>query len=490
MRAGTGVRSLVWFRGKELRVADHAALALAVREGDAIPVFVLDPYFFAPDRAARWPHRMQFLLEAIGSLQQNLARLGSRLLVVAGKSVELIPRLAERWRVDRVAAQRWTEPFARERDRRVAGSLRVPFELLHGETLLAPETLRTGGGTPFAVFTPFSRAFRARAAEIGATLPTPRRLPPLPGDVATDLDVAIPALGDLGISHNPKLLEGGEAAGRRRLKAFIQGPLAAYPEGRDRMDWAGTSRLSADLKFGTVSPRTVWNAIRASEVARRAPEAARIFLRQLVWREFAYATLWDRPTVLDSPFRADFENFPWRDDEEDWRAWVEGTTGYPVVDAAARQLLGEGMVHNRARMIAASFLAKHLMIDFRRGEKHYFEQLVDGDWANNDMGWQWSAGSGCDAQPYFRIFNPITQGKRFDPEGTYVRQWIPELAQMPAKYIHQPWEAPPDVLRGAGVILGETYPAPRVAHAAARDRFLRTAEAHIKGKSRKRPLEA
>jgi deoxyribodipyrimidine photo-lyase len=472
------VRSLVWFRGKDLRVTDHAPLSLAVRQGEIIPVFVLDPYFFAPARARRLAHRIQFLLASLASLERNLAHLGTRLLVVPGKSAEVIPTLAARWRVDRVVGQRWTEPFGRERDRRVAASLRVPFELLGGETLLPPETLRTGAGTPYSVFTSFARAFVAHEAEIGAPLPAPRRLTPLPDDVACPDAVPIPQPSDLGIAANPRLVAGGEAAARSRLRAFVHGGLAEYAEGRDQLAVDGTSRLAADLKFGTISVRSVWTTVRRSEAAG-SRRSARIFLNQLLWREFAYSTLWDRPEVLTTPFRSEFVGFPWRSDEGDWEAWVRGTTGYPVVDAAARQLLGEGHVHNRARMIAASFLAKHLMVDFRRGEAHYLEHLVDGDWANNDMGWQWSAGCGCDAQPYFRVFNPTLQGERFDPAGSYVRRWVPELERVPSSHIHRPWEAPREVLRAAGVVLGETYPKPRVEHSFARDRFLRAAREHL-----------
>ena len=477
------IRSLVWFRGKELRVSDHAPLATAARDGEVIPVFVLDPYFFAPERARRLPHRMQFLLESLTSLEQNLAHLGSRLVVVAGKSLDVIPRLAEAWRVDRVLSQRWTEPFGRERDRRIAAALPVPFERLAGETLLPPATLRTGGGTPYSVFTPFARAFAGHAGDVAAPLAAPRALPPLPSDVSCPDAVAIPGLSDLGIRGNPQLVKGGEAAAKGRLRAFLRGPFSTYQDGRDRIDAGGTSRLSADLKFGTISVRAIWNAVRGSQAAERAPNSWRVFENQIVWREFAHATLWDRPELLETPFRRAFTGFPWRDDEDDWHAWVAGTTGYPVVDAAARQLLGEGFVHNRARMIAASFLAKQLMIDFRRGEAHYLEYLVDGDWANNDMGWQWSAGCGCDAQPYFRIFNPTLQGERFDPDGNYVRRWVPELARVPARYIHRPWEAPHPVLEAAGVKLGTTYPKPRVNHTAARDRFLRVAEGHLGSRS-------
>jgi len=473
------VRSLVWFRGKELRVTDHSPLAAATRQGEVIPLFVLDPYFFAPERARQLAGRMQFLLEALSELDQSIARLGSRLVIVAGKSTEVVPRLAERWRVDRVMSQRWTEPFGRERDRRIALALRVPFELHDGETLLPPETLRTAAGRPYEVFTPFARAFAARANDVGAPVSPPSRLPSLPLEITAADEACVPRPSDLGLVHNPHLVRGGEAAGRERLRAFLDGPRLVYAEQRDRMDVAGTSRLGPDLKFGTMSPRTVWSALQSGSEPERASRSTKVFQNQLIWREFAHATLWDRPDVLKRPFRREFSGFPWRDDEGDWRAWAEGTTGYPIVDASARQLLGEGMVHNRARMVAASFLAKHLMVDFRRGEAHYLRHLVDGDWANNDMGWQWSAGCGCDAQPYFRIFNPTLQGERFDPEGVYVRRWVPELARLPSKFVHRPWEAPAGVLRVAGVVLGTTYPMPRVNHAAARLRFLEVARQHL-----------
>ncbi|HEX6396521.1 MAG TPA: FAD-binding domain-containing protein, partial [Steroidobacteraceae bacterium] len=199
---------------------------------------------------------------------------------------------------------------------------------------------------------------------------------------------------------------------------------------------------------------------------------------ELLWREFAHSTLFDRPTLPELPFRAEWRDFPWRDDEHGWQAWVEGATGYPVVDAAARQLLATGFVHNRARMIAASFLAKHLLIDFRRGERHYMDLLTDGDWANNDLGWQWSAGCGCDAQPWFRIFNPQTQGEKFDPDGNYVRRWVPELARLPTRYIHAPLGAPATVLADAG-IGKQDYPAPIVEHSFARQRFIEIARKHL-----------
>jgi deoxyribodipyrimidine photo-lyase len=472
-------RTIVWLRGKDLRISDHAPLRDAAEAGEVIPLFVLDPYFFAPVRARELPHRMPFLLDSLGALEASLAERGSRLLVVAGKSVEVVPRLVREWKADRVVAHRWVEPFARERDRRIREALGAKFELYEGETLLPPGTLRTGAGKPYSVFSQFARVFR-ETAMIGKPLPPPRTLPPVPRGVRARVTV-IPTCEQLGIVRNPALLHGGEQAAKARLKRFLRDAAVAYPEHRDRMDLAGTSRLSADLKFGTISARQVWTAV---ENTLDGTPAARSFLNELVWREFTHSTLWDRPELLEIPFRSGFAGFPWHDDEELWHAWVVGKTGYPVVDAAARQLLGEGFVHNRARMVSASFLCKHLLIDYRRGEAHYMKYLTDGDWAQNNAGWQWSAGCGCDAQPYFRIFNPVTQGEKFDPDGNYVRRWVPELAKMPARYIHNPSEAPEAVLRAAGVRLDKSYPRPVVDHRFARERFLAVAAQHLKRDAR------
>ena len=468
------MRTLVWFRGKDLRVADHPPLADAAARGEAIPLFVLDPRFFAPEGARELPHRMQVLLDSLAELETRIASLGSRLLVVPGRSVDVVPRLAKLWRVDRVAAHRWTEPFGRERDRRVAAALEVPLELHEGETLVPPGFLTKRDGTPYAVFTPFLSAFLEKA-DVGRPIAAPRSLPPLPADVSVET-VPVPALESLGLARNPRLVKGGEGAANERLARFLDGPAARYHETRDRLDKDGTSRLSQDLKFGTLSARTVFTE--CGRALGRGPAWDKL-RSELVWREFAHALLFAHPDLLTTPYRPEFTDFPWRDDEAGWRAWTEGTTGYPAVDAAARQLKLEGFVPNRARMIAASFLAKDLMIDFRRGEAHYLKWLADGDWANNDLGWQWSAGSGCDAQPWFRVFNPMLQGEKFDPEGAWLRRFVPELADLPAKWIHRPWEAPPLVLAEAGVTLGETYPHPIVDHFAARDRFLATAQAHF-----------
>jgi deoxyribodipyrimidine photo-lyase len=475
------LRTLVWFRGKDLRTADHAPLRDAMPSasnpgGEVIPVFVLDEYFFRPASARKTPFRIQFLLESIASLAANLELLGSRLILVEGRSAEQIPQLARRWKVDRVVAQSWVAPIGRERDRQIGKLLHVPLQLFDTETLHPPGSLRTGADDPYSVFTAFARAF-ARNVNVPPALPAPNSLPPLPAGVRTK-SAALPTLESLGLPLNPRVQAGGERNARTRLRHWLARDAKDYDEMRNRMDLPGTSRLSADLKFGTLSPRTVWNAA-VRHLRELSPDALRVYQNELLWREFAHSSLFDRPKLLEETFRPEWNSFPWRLDEDGWLAWVEGKTGYPVVDAAARQLNASGFVHNRARMVAASFLAKHLLIDFRRGEEHYFNLLTDGDWANNDAGWQWSAGCGCDAQPWFRIFNPVTQGEKFDPDGNYVREWVPELALMPARHIHAPWDAPAAVLGAAGVRLGVNYPRPIVDHDVARKRFLETAKKHL-----------
>ena len=464
------MRSIVWFRGKDLRVADHRPLAEAAAAGEVLPLFVLDPFFFAPKRARELPHRMQFLLESLKALEASLAHLGSHLLLVPGRSVDVVLRLAAQWKAGQVLAHRWVEPFGRERDRRVAGALErhgIDFHLFEGETLLPPGSVRNGQGGMFRVFTPFARACGAKL-DLAPALAAPHSLPPVPGDTLAET-VPIPSLQALGLAPNPRLQAGGERAAHQRLKTFLEDVLADYGMDRDRMDLPGTSRLSADLKFGTLSVRALWQAVAVAG----AGESGRRYLNELLWREFSHHLLWEWPELLERPFRPAFEGFPWREDEASWSAWTEGRTGYPVVDAAARQLRAEGFVHNRARMVAASFLTKHLLLDYRRGEAHYLRWLTDGDWAANNAGWQWSAGCGCDAQPWFRIFNPVTQGLKFDPDGDYVRRWVPELADCPTAFIHEPWKMPKQIR------MRFDYPEPIVDHAFARERFLATAKGHL-----------
>jgi deoxyribodipyrimidine photo-lyase len=471
------MRTLVWFRGKDLRIADNLPLRSAMKSDQVAPLFVAGP------ELEQGAHRAQFILESAAALAKNLAHLGSRLVVGRGDPASVVPAMARRFKVDRVVALRRSEPWARKEARAVTAALEVPLELFDGETLLPPGTLRTQGGSPFSVFTPFARAFREREGDLGAPLPSPKRLPPLPPD-ARRCDEALPVLTDLGASRSDGVLTGGERAARARMKAFFESRASHYPETRDRLDIDGTSRLSADLRAGLLSVRAVWRA--AEQALADEPNALFAFANELVWREFAHSLLWDRPELARTPFRAEFASFPWENDERLFRAWCRGETGYPVVDASARQLLAEGFVPNRARMISASFLAKHLFVDYRRGERHYFEQLTDGDLCQNNTGWQWSAGCGVDAQPYFRVFNPTLQGRKFDAEGDYVRRWIPELSRLPARYIHCPSEAPVAALRAAGVVLGRDYPCKVVDHAEARSRFLAVASS-ILAEGRGRP---
>jgi deoxyribodipyrimidine photo-lyase len=489
---GRPLRTLLWYRGKDLRIADHAPLVQAAARGDVIPVFVLDPYFFAPQRAQKLPHRMQFLLEGLASLRENLRSRGSDLLLLEGRSVDVIPQLAAQWKVDRVVAHRWVEPLGRQRDALVQRALKVPLVLFEGETMLAPGLLRSASDNPFRVFGYFEKAWRARAETEGIPalpLASPSQLPSLPTNLNREglaIRLEIPTLADLGIPHNQRLPSGGERAAQARLQVFVRTALPQYQRARDELVGT-TSQLAADLKFGTLSARSVWNAVKHAashpDTGADADPAAQAYCRQLIWREFAHSTLWDFPEFLQVPARSEWRNFPWKTDSAALSCWKLGKTGYPVVDAAARQLLAKGTVHNRARMIAASFLSKHLLISYQAGEAHYLQFLTDGDWAQNNFNWQWVAGCGFDAQPYFRIFNPTTQGKRFDANGDYVRTWLPELAKLPTQYLHEPWSAPPEVLRNAGISLGSTYPTPIIEHAAARARYLSVAKAHLKEKA-------
>lgn len=469
------MRTIVWFRDKDLRLSDHQPLWDAQRGGQVIPLWILDPETFSQSSLAEAPQRSQYLLDSLHDLAANIARRGSRLIVIPGRARDVLPGLVAAWGVDRVVAHRLTDPRVRGQDQALDVVLGGKLWLYEGETLLPPGSLRTSAGRPFSVFTRFARAFRRRGA-IGVPLPSPEALPPLPEEVAFPV-TTLPTFDELHLERSPCLLEGGEKAAHERLNRFLSAGLEQYVTARNRMDLPGTSRLSADLRFGTLSARQVWSAVHDST---GVPEGAAAFANELLWREFAHSTLRDFPFLLEHPFRPEFTSFPWIHDETHWQAWVSGNTGYPVVDAAARQLLTEGFVHNRARMVAASFLTKHLLMDYRLGEAHYLGHLVDGDLANNNAGWQWSAGCGCDGQPYFRVFNPVTQGEKFDPTGAYVRRWVPELAKVPAAYIHRPWEASAAVLGAAGVRLGETYPLPIVDHRFARERFLTVAGQHVR----------
>ncbi|OFW52377.1 MAG: hypothetical protein A2V75_06745 [Actinobacteria bacterium RBG_16_70_17] len=433
---------LVWFRS-DLRLGDNPAWAAATSSHERVTaLFVLDPVLWD----GSGPHRRRQLTGHLGALDEGLRSWGGRLLVRRGDPREVVPAEARMLRAERVFWNGDVGPYAGRRDAAVGVELTGRTEVHAGRFVHAPGRVRTGDGHPFRVFTPFHRRWQA----------TPWEAWPQPGSarVGGDPGERVPAAG-------PPLMEPGEAAAEGRLEAFLE-RVDRYAEERDRPDLDTTSRLSADLKFGTISPRTV---VRRAEGPGAGREA---FVRQLAWREFHGHFLAAFPEACRRSLRPEYDRVAWQDDPEGLAAWAEGRTGYPFVDAAMRQLRAEGWIHNRARMVAASFLVKDLLVNWRWGERHFREWLVDGDVAQNVGNWQWVAGTGTDAAPYFRVFNPVGQGLRFDPAGDYVRRWVPEVARLPIPVIHAPWQAAPGVLAAAGVALGITYPAPIVDHAEAR----------------------
>jgi len=455
--------AVLWLR-RDLRLHDHPALTAALEAADAVvPVYVLDPRLLAGLRASA--NRTWFLLGTLHELAADLAARGAPLVVRAGRPEDVLPALAAEAGARDVFATRDVSPFARNRDRAVGESLAAAGRQLHlqrGLLVAEPEEIHTDDNRPVTVFTPFSR--RWAAVRRRALLPAPDAIPSLaPGTLAGEVLPGPPAP-----TADPALLPApGEAAARDRLARWVaSAPLSDYAEGRNRLDAEGTSRLSADLKFGTLSPLEVLLA------AEGPGDGRRVFVAELCWREFYAHILWHFPHVVRGAYRPAFDAIPWADDPAGLAAWREGRTGYPVVDAAMRQLAASGWMHNRARMIAASFLAKDLLLDWRAGEAHFMTHLVDGDVASNNGGWQWTAGTGTDAAPYFRVFNPVSQGRKFDPAGAYVRRWVPELARVPDAFVHEPWTMPPDVQEAAGCVVGHHYPAPIVDHAAARERAL------------------
>ncbi|MCX8133293.1 MAG: DNA photolyase family protein [Roseococcus sp.] len=460
---------LVWFR-QDLRLADNPALSAAA-EGPVLCVYVLD------DAAAgRWAHggaQRWWLHHSLAALERDLAARGAALHLAKAEAREIIPRLAAAIGAGEVHAGRLTEPWARRRDEAVHHALAAEGRrlVLHTSSLLhEPHRIRTGQGRPYSVYTPFARALFA-LGEPPPPLPAPGRLAPAPG-----APEGLPLAG-LGLLPAPPVPDWwrefpahwtpGEAGARERLARFTRGALAAYAGQRNVPGVEGTSGLSPHLRFGELSPRQVWHAARAA--GARGEDA---FLKEILWREFAHHLLWHRPDMPEQPLQEAFARFPWRPDPALLRAWQRGRTGYPIVDAGMRQLWRIGWMHNRVRMIAGSLLVKHLLQPWQDGEAWFWDTLLDGDLAANSASWQWVAGCGADAAPYFRVFNPVLQGEKFDAAGTYVRRWVPELARLPDRFLHRPWEAPEAVLRGAGVVLGRDYPRPVVEHAAGRARAL------------------
>jgi deoxyribodipyrimidine photo-lyase len=464
--------AVVWFR-QDLRLADNPALTAAA-DRLVLPVFVLDDEAagrWAPGGAGRW--WLHHSLEALGAA---LAGLGAPLLLVRGRAEIVIPALADAVGATEVFAGRLYEPWARERDRRVAEALEAAGRALRLSTsslLREPGQVMSGSGKPYAIYTPFAKAVAAMG-EPDQPLPAPEALqgvtPPPPGEALEDWHLLPRRDWAAGF---PEAWTPGEAGATARLAAFAEGPVQDYVTQRNDPGVDGSSRLSPHLHWGEVSPRQVWAAVRAAIPGAAVPGAPSwTFLSEVLWREFSYHVLWHRPELPEVPLRARYATFPWSPDTALLRAWQRGLTGYPIVDAGMRQLWRHGWMHNRVRMITASLLVKHLLQPWQDGAAWFWDTLVDADLASNSASWQWVAGSGSDAAPYFRVFNPTLQGEKFDPTGRYVRRFVPELAKLPDKHLHRPWEAPEAVLRAAGVVLGRDYPRPVMAHAEGRARAL------------------
>lgn len=474
------MRTALWWVRRDLRLTDNQALAAALEHAEqVVPVFVQDPVLLEAPTAGE--KRVAFLLAGLRQLDADLGAAGSRLVVRRGNPVEELVTLAGEVGAKAVFAEEDYWPYGRARDKRVAE--RLPLHLTGGLTVHPPLAVLKADGTPYGVFTPYSRTWKSLPLpDTESLLAAPRTLGPAPEveSVALPRDPELPA----AVPFLP-----GEGEAQRHLEAFVAGGergVYRYAEERDRMDLEGTSLLSPYLRFGMLSARqAVAGALWALE-ASLAPsqrKGVETWLNELIWREFYQAILYHYPDVERESYRRELRSIAWENDETAFAAWRAGLTGYPVVDGAMRQLVETGWMHNRARMIVASFLVKDLLVDWRWGERFFLEHLVDADPAANNGGWQWTAGTGTDAAPYFRIFNPILQGKRYDPEGAYVRRWVPELGRVPERYVHAPWEMPAELQRQAGCVIGVDYPAPIVDHAWARERTL---EAFAQAKERTR----
>jgi deoxyribodipyrimidine photo-lyase len=479
--------AIIWFR-LDLRLSDNPALRAAMqRRGAVLPLFIWAPDEegeWAPGGASRW-----WLHQSLAALEAALRKLNSRLILRRGSALGVLQALMKETGAGAVFWNRRYEPAVIARDAKVTESLRadgLTVETFNAALLHEPWTIQNKSGKPFQVFTPFWRHCLA-LPDPAEPLPAPKHLAApkkWPASFTLDeleLEPEINWTDGLRAAWQP-----GEPGAATLLTRFLAEAFEDYAKQRNRPDLTGTSRLSPHLHFGEISPRQVWRAVRRVAVQRALPAVkwrTSEFLAELQWREFAHHLLFHFPHTPTVPLRAGFKKFPWRKEAAWLKAWQRGRTGYPIVDAGMRELWTTGWLHNRVRMIVASFLVKDLLIDWKEGARWFWDTLVDADLAQNTLGWQWTAGCGADAAPFFRVFNPASQGEKFDPRGDYVSRWCPELARVPARWIHQPHRAPPEILRAAGVELGRAYPEPMVSHAIARDVAL---EAFARIKSPKR----
>lgn len=452
-----------WFR-RDLRLFDNQALTAASQQsgGHVIPLFIVDPALVQSSRVG--VNRLAFLASRLRTLHAELVARGSALLIAYGDPRHVLLDIARTYDARMVTFERDTGPWGRQRDRDVAQILLangLTGQTSHTLTIVPPTTLKTGAGTPYTVFTPFYRAWRnALDVHDEFEIPPLYRHPQQPDEpIWPDWPLSEVAVPDSRRTH-------AEAC----LQAFASTSMNAYTTGRDMLAQSGTSRLSPYLRFGILSPQECARVALANmpRIAGTERSGAEVWLSELAWRDFYHQILYHFPHVTHGSFRPVYDAVQWSNNQEWFAAWCEGRTGYPIVDAAMRQLNQEGWMHNRARMIVSSFLTKDLLIDWRWGERYFMQKLFDGDTAANNGGWQWAAGTGTDAQPYFRIFNPLSQGQKFDPDGAYVKKYLPELRHVPTKFIHAPWLLQGTDMRNARITMGVEYPYPIVDHATQR----------------------
>jgi deoxyribodipyrimidine photo-lyase len=462
---------IVWFR-QDLRLRDNPALDAAARSGRPIlPVFILDdrhPADWRMGGASRW-----WLHHSLRSLN---ASLNGRLLLRRGDAQVVLPEVLHEFNSSTVYWNRLYEPWAIARDTAIKQELLdASFDVksFNGSLLFDPPNTNKADGTPYKVFTPF---YRKGCLQNGIPPREPLEKPSKLRLHKTSTGLSLDELGlmptinwydEIAATWTP-----GEDGAKARLDAFLDAGIVDYKDGRNRPDQQHVSRLSPHLHFGEMSPNQAWYAVDPSGTGLDLETNADCFLSELGWREFSYNLLYNQPDLPTRNLQKKFDRFPWRDDKAALRRWQKGETGYPIVDAGMRELWRTGYMHNRLRMVVGSFLVKNLMLHWHHGESWFWDTLLDADLASNSASWQWIAGCGADAAPYFRIFNPVTQGKRFDPDGLYVRHYVPELAELPDKFLHAPWEAPDSILADAGVVLGDTYPEPVVDLKASRERAL------------------
>ena len=452
----------IWWIRRDIRLHDNQALEAARQDADyLLPLFIIEPELM--DDAA--PKRKSFLLNALSDLDRQLQDIGSRLVVRRGPALEAFDSLAKEMGDFTIFAHEDYSPFSRERDGAVGE--RFTLKTFPGVALRPPDAVLKDDGDPYVVYTPYkNKWYEASLPTPADCLPLPKALPPIPEGVSSsDLPAAEP------IADFPATAQEAQ----NRLTRFTSEAIRHYKSRRDRLDLDGTSKLSPYLRFGLLSPREAFGQAQIAYLQADSDQdrkEIRTWMDELVWREFYIAILYHFPDVMNGPFREKYQDVPWRDAPEDLQAWQAGKTGVPIVDACMRQLNQTGWMHNRGRMIVASFLTKDLLINWQAGEAWFMANLVDGDPAANNGGWQWSAGTGTDAAPYFRIFNPVLQGQKYDPDGAFIAQWIPSLKNLPATYRHEPWALSDEDAQKYGFTKGQDYPERIIEHSFARQRAL------------------